>query len=137
MRLGAALALPFACAAAVSAATAEDGSFLFEVLRQPPYRVVWDRLMKDVQPTPDWLIQFNRNFDGVAGPMTSIDIDGRPYRLSFVCKPADCGDRKFEVIFDLNAARAYGALGGRNDSPAFFGAPPQNVQDALAKTFHS
>ena len=29
------------------------------------YRAAWDKLMKDVQPTPDWLMQFNRNFDGV------------------------------------------------------------------------
>ena len=43
--------------------------------------------MKLVQPTPDWLAQFNRNFDGVAGQVTNVTIDGKPYEMSFVCKP--------------------------------------------------
>ena len=114
-----------------------EGGFLFDVLRELPYRLAWDKLMKDVQPTPDWLMQFNRNYDGVAGELKSIDIGGKPYRLSFVCKPQDCNDRKFEVMFDLQGARAYGALGGRSDPPAFYGAPPQELQDALTKGFGS
>jgi hypothetical protein len=113
----------------------EAGSFLFDVLRELPYRLAWDKLMKEVQPTPDWLLQFNRNYDGVTGEFKAIDIGGKPFRLSFVCKPEDCGDRKFEVMFDLEGPRAYGALGGRTDPPAFYGAPPQEVQDALTKGF--
>jgi len=120
-----------------SSAIAEEQAFLFDVLqaRGSAYRASWDRLMKDVQPTPDWLLQFNRNFDGVSGALKAIDVGGKPYRLAFVCKPQDCGDRKFEVMFDADAAHAYGALGGRNDPPAFYGAPPPDVQDALAKGF--
>ena len=134
MRLSVSLALLVASVAG-AAATAEDGAFLFDVLRERPYRAAWDKLMKEVQPTPDWLMQFNRNFDGVSGPLKPVEVGGKPYRLAFVCKPQDCGDRKFEVIFDPDAAHAYGALGGRNDPPAFFGAPPPDVQDALAKGF--
>jgi hypothetical protein len=113
----------------------EEGSFLFDVLRELPYRLAWDKLMKEVQPTPDWLLQFNKNYDGVTGGFKAVDIGGKPYRLSFVCKPENCGDRKFEVMFDIGEIRAYGALGGRTDPPAFYGAPPQDVQDALAKGF--
>jgi len=121
-------------ASVASAATsAEDGAFLFDALRERPYRAAWDKLMKEVQPTPDWLMQFNRNFDGVSGALKSIDVGGRLYRQGFVCKPQDCGDRRFEVMFDGDATHAYGALGGRDDPPAFYGAPPPEVQDALAK----
>jgi hypothetical protein len=91
--------------------------------------------MKEVQPTPDWLMQFNRNFDGVSGALKAVDVSGKAYRQAFVCKPQDCGDRKFEVMFDVDATHAYGALGGRNDPPAFYGAPPPEVQDVLAKGF--
>jgi len=134
LRLSVCLALLFASVAAVAAA-ADEGGYLFDVLRERPYRIAWDKLMKEVQPTPDWLIQFNRNFDGVSGALKSVDVGGRSYRQGFVCKPQDCGDRKFEVMFDADATHAYGALGGRNDPPAFYGAPPPEVQDALAKGF--
>ena len=101
MRLSVFLALLVASVAGAAAA-AEDGAFLFDALRERPYRAAWDRLMKEVQPTPDWLMQFNRNF---------------------------------EVMFVADATHAYGALGGRSDSPAFYGAPPPDVQDALARGF--
>ncbi len=89
--------------------------------------------MKLVQPTPDWLVQFNKNFDGVAGQVTPVTIDGKRYSLSFVCKPSECELHKFVVLFDETGAKAYGALGGKDNSPAFFGAPSQPEQDAMAK----
>ena len=79
--------------------------------------------MKLVQPTPDWLVAFNRNFDGVASQITSLTIDGKAYEISFVCKPTDCAGHKFVVLFDANGAHAYGALGGKDNDPEFFGAP--------------
>jgi Inhibitor of vertebrate lysozyme (Ivy) len=116
------------------AARAAETEFLFDALHgRTPYHASWDKLMKLVQPTPDWLIQFNRNFDGVASQITSITIDGKPYEISFVCKPSDCAAHKFVVLFDANGAHAYGALGGKDNDPAFFGAPSQAEQDALAK----
>lgn len=129
MRLAASLALTLAAGAAL----ADNTSFLFDALRADPYRTAWDKLMKEVQPAPDWLAQFNKNFDGVVGQFTTVTIEGKAYLLSFVCKPQDCAARKFEVLFDVDGQRAYGALGGRDDDPAFFGAPPPPLQDALAK----
>ncbi len=89
--------------------------------------------MKLVQPTPDWLVQFNKNFDGVAGQIVPLVIDGKPYELSFVCKPTDCESHKFVVLFDAGGARAYGALGGKDNEPAYFGSPSSAEQEAMAK----
>ena len=89
--------------------------------------------MKLVQPTPDWLVQFNKNFDGVAGQMTTVTIDGKSYQISFVCKPTDCGEHKFVVLFDATGEHAYGALGGKDNEPAFFGSPTQAEQEAMVK----
>ena len=109
-------------------------AFLFDALHgRTPYHASWEKLMKLVQPTPDWLIRFNRNFDGVAGQMTSLTIDGKPYEMSFVCKPADCAGHKFVVLFDANGERAYGALGGKDNDPAFYGSPTEAEQAAMAK----
>ena len=116
------------------AALAAGQPFLFDALQgHSTYRAAWERLMKLVQPTPDWLVQFNKNFDGVAGQITPVTIDGKPYELSFVCKPSDCDEHKFAVLFDQSAAHAFGALGGKDNSPAYFGSPSQGEQDAMAK----
>jgi hypothetical protein len=131
MRLRVSLALVILAGAAQAAETA----FLFDALHgKTPYRASWDKLMKLVQPTPDWLVEFNRNFDGVASQITSLTIDGKPYEISFVCKPTDCAAHKFVVLFDANGAHAYGALGGKDNDPAFFGAPSAAEQDAMTKT---
>jgi hypothetical protein len=129
-----ALAFSLALAILASAAHAAQTEFLFDALHgRTPYRSSWDKLMKLVQPTPDWLVEFNRNFDGVASQITSLTIDGKPYEISFVCKPTDCAEHKFVVLFDADAAHAYGALGGKDNDPAFFGGPSQAEQDALTK----
>jgi Inhibitor of vertebrate lysozyme (Ivy) len=130
MRLSFSLALVVLATAAHAAET----EFLFDALHgKTPYRVSWEKLMKLVEPTPDWLVQFNKNFDGVSGQITELTIDGKPYSMSFVCKPSDCGGHKFVVLFDANGAHAYGALGGKDNEPAFFGSPPQAEQEAMAK----
>jgi len=131
MRFSLSLALAVILAGAAQAAETE---FLFDVLQgRNPHRASWERLMRLVQPTPDWLVRFNKNFDGVAGQITDLTIDGKPYELSFVCKPTDCAAHKFVVLFDASGTRAFGALGGRGNDPAFFGHPSPDEQEAMAK----
>jgi hypothetical protein len=128
------LFLSLALLAPAGAAWAADTEFLFDTLHgRTPYRASWDKLMKLVQPTPDWLVAFNRNFDGVASQITTLTIDGKPYEISFVCKPTDCAGHKFVVLFDANGAHAFGALGGKDNDPAFFGGPSPAEQDAMTK----
>jgi hypothetical protein len=129
MRRAAIIALPLL----VGAAHAAESQFLFDALRQPKYHMAWDKLMKDVQPTPDWLVQFNKNYDGVSDQLTPIAIDGKAYEISYVCKPTDCAGRRFEILFEAGGARAVGALGGKSDAPAYFGNPTPGEQDVLAK----
>ncbi len=128
------LTLFLAFAVLAGSAEADEQPFLFEALHgRTTYHAAWERLMKLVQPTPDWLVEFNRNFDGVAGQIRPVDIDGKPYELSFVCKPTDCEGHRFIVLFDAGGAHAYGALGGKDNSPAFYGSPSPTEQEAMAK----
>lgn len=129
MRIAALLAF----ALIADAASAQDGSFLFDVLPKPPYRRGWEKLIKEVNPTPDWLRQFSKNFDGVAGSMKPAAIEGKAYEMYFVCEPHACAARKFEVMFDADSKRAFGALGGDGTAPAFYGDPTPAMQDALVK----
>ena len=126
--------LALALALLAGAGHAAEPQFLFDLLHgRTPHHASWDRLMKLVQPTPDWLAQFNKDFDGVSGEVTSLEIDGKPYSLSFVCKPTDCDHHKFVVLFDAEGRRAYGALGGKDNSPGFYGSPSPSEQEAMAK----
>ena len=117
---------------ATGAAVADEPAFLYDALRLPRYKLSWAALVKDVQPTPDWLLHFNE-YDGEAGDLKPVTIEGKPYKLSFVCKPGDCKDHKFEVLFAADGGRAVGALGGGEEPPAFFGGPNAAEQDALDK----
>ena len=123
----------------VSPALAADPAYLFDALHEKDYaksyRAAWDKLMKDVQPQPDWLVQFNKNFDGDSGALATVTAAGKPYGLSFVCKPSDCAGRKFAVLFEAGGAHAFGALGGKGQEPEYFGAPSADEKDALAKAF--
>ena len=50
-----------------------------------------------------------------------------------MCKPTDCEGHRFVVLFDAGGAHAYGALGGKDNSPAFYGSPSPAEQEAMAK----
>jgi len=127
-------ALFLAAALAPAPAFAADSGFLFDLLGQKPYHAAWDALMKSVQPTPDWLVQFNKNFDGTSGNVVAASIEGKDYQMSYVCKPEDCVGHRFVVAFEAAAIpHAFGALGGKDNAPAFFGNPPQALQDAMNK----
>jgi hypothetical protein len=127
------IAIVAAALTLAGAAQAADSEFLFDVLHKPSFHASWEKLLKDVQPTPDWLLQFKKNYDGVAGEVVDQTIDGKPYAMSFVCKPQDCVGHRFVILFDGDGARAVGALGGKDNSPAFFGEPSQAEQDAMSK----
>ena len=117
-------------------ALADVSGYLFDLLQpRAPFRPAWNKLIKDLQPIPDWLRQFNQNFDGESGELTAVTIEGKPYFQSFVCKPTDCAGRKFIVLFTADATKAFGALGGRDDPPEFFGGPSKAEQDEMAKGF--
>ena len=117
-------------------AIAADTPFLFDALRNKAYRQSWDGLMAKVKmasSVPEWLEQFSKTYDGVASQAVSLTIEGKSYELFFVCKPTDCAGHRFDVLFETASKRAFGALGGKDSPPGFFGDPAPALQEALAK----
>ena len=135
LRLVAALAAALVAAPALAA----EPAFLFDALMlkdyAKTYRAAWEKLMKDVQPEPDWLVHFNKNFDGDSGALAPVTVAGKFYLQSFVCKPEDCSGHRFVVLFDPGASHAFGALGGKSQEPEYFGAPSADEKDAIKKGF--
>ena len=79
--------------------------------------------MKLVQPTPDWLVQFNKDFDGVAGQTANLTLDGKPYKLSFVCKPNDCEEPQVRRAVRRQRRARLRRARRQGRAPAFFGEP--------------
>jgi hypothetical protein len=129
MRLAAILAFTLVA----GQAAAQNGPYLFDVLLKGPYRVGWEKLLKQVQPTPDWLLRFSKDFDGVSGQLVGTAIDGKAYELSFVCEPQHCKTRRFEVMFEVSTKRAYGALYFEGEPPAFYGEPTPAMKEEMVK----
>jgi hypothetical protein len=129
MRLAAILTLSLA----VGQASAQNGPYLFDILVKGPYRVAWEKLMKEVQPTPDWLLRFSKDFDGVSGQLVGTAIDGKAYELAFVCEPQHCKTRRFEVLFEVATKHAYGALSFDGETPAFYGDPTPAMKEEMTK----
>jgi Inhibitor of vertebrate lysozyme (Ivy) len=133
LRLVAALAALLVAAPAL----ATEPAYLFDALHEKDYvktyRAAWEKLMKDVQPEPDWLVHFNRDFEGVSSALAPVTVAGKVYTQSFVCKPEDCAGHRFVVLFDPGATRAVGALGGKGQDPEFFGDPSADEKEAIGK----
>ena len=118
---------------------AEEPGFLFDALRGYHYHISWDKLFSSVKnpgPAPDWLLNFDRDREGAAGEMRAITIAGKPYKISYVCEPEKCAAHRFVVLFDAGAAHAYGALGGKDEPPEFYGAPNAAEQQAMTAAMH-
>jgi hypothetical protein len=113
-------------------AMASDGEYLFDLLKKPGYRQGWNGMMNIAKP-PQWLAAFGRSGNGVATPSTSIVIDGVRHELGHVCKPHDCGDNRFQVLFTPGGARAWGLLQEAGKPPRYFGDPAPAQRAALQK----
>lgn len=112
-------------------ASAADGDYLFDIIKKPAYRQGWNAIMSNAG-APQWLVTFGRGGNGVASPATSVTIDGARYELGHVCKPHDCGDNQFQVMFAPGGGKAWGLL-QESGKFRFFGNPSNAQQEALRK----
>jgi len=120
--------------ACVASGTAlADEPYLFDLLKQAPYRAAWDAMFKGEKKIPGWIITFGKTYDGVASPGRTVEVDGQNDLLASVCKPHDCGDNQLFVLFAPDAAEAWGMLLAGGNNPRWFGAPGDAVKAVLAK----
>ena len=78
-----------------------------------------------------WIYDLN----GVAGPLKTVTVAGKPYIGGLVCKPHDCGDNKFAFLAASDGSRAVAALKSQELSAGelqTFGAPA--IHDTLFLT---
>ena len=111
-------------------AAAQDGAYLFDLMKQRTYRAAWDGMMKG-EEVDGWLADYSRTLDGVATPSALVTVAGQPALAAFVCKPHDCGANQFAVLFTGGGKRAVGALVVDEGAPRWFGTPTRAERAAL------
>jgi hypothetical protein len=104
--------------------------YLFEMLRQPKYLKAWNALFVGEVNVEYWLIKYSKTKNGPASPGVAVALDGKMYQINAVCKPHDCGDNQFFVLFAPEGTKAWGLL-LRRDAERFFGNPDEEKKKAL------
>ncbi len=115
--------------AAPAAYAADDGPYLFDLLKQPAYLAAWKAMLKGEQ-VPAWVANYTKTFDGPSSPSKTVTVGGQAYMLGWVCKAHDCGDNQLHVLFAPQGKQAWGLLvTGSNQK--WLGKPDASIQAAI------
>jgi hypothetical protein len=111
-------------------AVAQDGAYLFDLLKQRPYLESWNTMLSHERVEP-WLSHYAKSKDGPASPAQSITLDGETYLLTNVCKTHDCGDNMFYVVFAPHGTHAWGLLLTNQSNEKWIGNPSPQIRAVL------
>ena len=113
-----------------------NGEYLFDTIKKRAYRASWDALLKGQRVDP-WLATFAKTKNGVCHPSKTVTLRGVGYQANFVCKPHDCGDNQFLVLFAPRGRKAWGLLLTDETKQRFFGKPDAEMRAALVKAIRN
>jgi len=106
--------------------------YLFDTLKKPAYRKVWNAMLAKEKNIPHWLTVFSRNYDAPATPVQTVTVDGKAYLSGYVCMPHNCPDNALAVMFGEKAASVTAVL-VENGKQRYFGKPGEAMRAALDK----
>lgn len=111
------------------------GPFLFDVMKQPPYRKAYLAIFAGAKDLPPWLKQITGKSDYVTAPADKVTLGGITYLLFNACKPHGCDTNALEVMFGPGGAPAYALLIEGEKPKRWFGNPNAEQQAVLLKPF--
>ncbi|WAC27875.1 Ivy family c-type lysozyme inhibitor [Ancylobacter sp. SL191] len=109
-------------------AMAEEGRYLFNVVKTDPYRSAFNRMIAALRKTEPWLD------NGVTAPSVTVVARGLRFEVFSICQPHNCSDNHMQVLFSPDSTRAYGVLMTPNGARVFGGPNAAQLQ-ALASAF--
>ena len=112
-------------------AMAEDGEYLFDLLKRSAHKTAWNAMLASGGKIPDWVRIFGDGGNGVASPSGLIAVGGQTYQIANVCKAHDCAGNEVHVLFSFGAAKAWGLLLETGKPQRFLGGPNAAQQQAL------
>ncbi len=110
--------------------------YLFEMLNRPTYQKAWNGLFVAEKDIDVWLAKYAKTKNGPAGPGAIVVIGNKRYQANTVCKPHDCEDNRFVVLFAPDEAKAWGMLLKNQRDERYFGHPDEEVKKALRAAAH-
>jgi hypothetical protein len=111
-------------------AAAQEGPYLFDLLKQPSYLSAWKAMLKG-ETVPAWVANYAKTFDGPSTPAKDVPVGGETYTLGWVCKAHDCGDNQLYVLFSPGGNQAWGLLIAAGDQRQWLGGPDAAIQAAI------
>jgi hypothetical protein len=120
--------------AAPAAYAADDGPYLFDLLKQPAYLSAWKAMLAG-ESVPSWVGKYTKTFDGPSAPSKTVTVGGQDYMLGWVCKAHDCGDNQLHVLFAPAGVRAWGLL-VTSSNQKWLGYPDATIQAAIANNMN-
>ncbi len=128
------LALAVLFLAAPAAYAADDGPYLFDLLKQPAYLSAWKAMLAG-ESVPSWVSKYAKTFDGPSSPSKTVTVGEEAYTLGWVCKAHDCGDNQLHVLFAPPGKQAWGLLvTGSNQK--WLGHPDAAIQAAITSNMN-
>lgn len=115
---------------APSLAVAQEGPYLFDLLKQPSYLAAWKAMLKG-ETVPGWVANYAKTFDGPSTPTKNVPVGSETYTLGWVCKAHDCGDNQLYVLFSPGGKQAWGLLITAGNQRKWLGHPDVAIQAAI------
>jgi hypothetical protein len=109
---------------------ADEGPYLFDLLKQPSYLAAWKAMLKG-ESVPSWVASYAKTFDGPSTPSQYVPVGAETYTLGYVCKAHDCGDNQLYVLFSTGGKKAWGLLVTGGNQRKWLGHPDPAVQAAI------
>lgn len=120
-----------ATAIAIMSERAFAEPYLFEVLTNKTHLKSWNALFAGEKEIDLWLGRYAKTKNGPAAPGTAVQIGGTDYQINSVCKPHDCANNQFVVLFGPKGTKAWGLLLKDKKTERFFGSPDEEKKQAL------
>lgn len=106
------------------------GPVLGELLQKPAFFSAWQAMVSG-ETTPDWVTEYTATLDGPPVPSIPVSIDNQAYSLAFTCKPNECEENQFFVLFAPDGSKAWGLLGTPETGVVWLGYPDDRIRAAI------
>ena len=114
----------------MTASSAADLPYLFDVMKKPAYKHSVDAMLSG-QPVDPWVKGFFKNYDGVAGSGTAVTLGHAPYELYNVCEAHNCGGNFLYVLFTPSGGQAWAVFTKDDHIVRYYGHPDAAKQKFL------
>lgn len=113
-----------------SAATADELTYLYDVITKPAYKHAIAAIVAG-QPIESWVKAVLSGDEGLGTPGKTVSVGTARYELYDVCQPHNCGGNFFYVLFTPGGSQAWAVLTKDDRVLRFYGTPNAAQQRLL------